>query len=669
MPLAITNSLDISSLDFKITANTKDGKFYLDVTPSIFIGSGAAYVEGASFKVVNPLGVVIQNYTTSGYDIEPPMTGEASVNIPKVAGVYLWGTYTITVRLTDQQNKVYELEKSINLCQVDKNNKNKNTVCINANIAGDCVDGKVIITLDGVPNYKGNVSVAQVNELTLYYPTESGLPELNTAIDGFSVQLYEGEYKLIGDVLASYDYGDNVFFEIKYDVKCSKIIRCAIDECCIYAQLEELNLKLSSDCSNEELAETQGKIFDTLRLLKTIKLAASCGNDPSDYIIQLEKLLGCSCSCNCNDGTPVINNSPVTDFVFEGCGFDEDTVGLTKVITINNYDNEIEIVDADNTGIITDGGAVIQNCVKTHKINIIKAAILSLFTANNGIRKNTSSNFRLGGALVENTTIDSNPYNLTVLNNVNVGINSPATTSKPRLKIGRNINSAIDEGIGSASWSELYTANLGSLGTVGDYAGAFGIIGVESTAAESTNLNYSFAGVKGAVVVNNDNAVDAFLSSFTGGGSFQSYTVGGYLTHGKLTKFAVYRAVGPKQILSTSTQEFGGITDCYGMYIESMSGNMAARITRVWGVYQEDVLDKNWMASTLKVGGSNTIAVSAQLEVASTSKGFLLPRMTKAQRDLIPSPVAGLMVYQTDNIAGLRTYNGTNWMRYTETAD
>lgn len=378
MPLAITNSLDISSLDFKITANTKDGKFYLDVTPSIFIGSGAAYVEGASFKVVNPLGVVIQNYTTSGYDIAPPMTSEASLNIPKVAGVYLWGTYTITVRLTDQQNNVYELEKSINLCQVDKKNKNKNTVCVNANISGDCVDGNVVITLNGIPTYKGTAVASQVNDLTLYYPTESGLPELDTAIDGFSVQLYEGEYKLTGDVVALYDYGDNVFFEIKYDVKCNKIIRCSIDECCIYAQLEELNLKLSSDCTNTELQETQSKIFDTLRLLKTIKLAANCGNDPSDYIIELEKLLGCSCSCNCNDGTPVINNSPSNNYTFEGCGFTETQVGLTKVIEINNYQNEIAI--GGSTGVISITAPVVDsnNCKTVQTLNVSSAAILSI---------------------------------------------------------------------------------------------------------------------------------------------------------------------------------------------------------------------------------------------------------------------------------------------------
>ena len=43
--------------------------------------------------------------------------------------------------------------------------------------------------------------------------------------------------------------------------------------------------------------------------------------------------------------------------------------------------------------------------------------------------------------------------------------------------------------------------------------------------------------------------------------------------------------------------------------------------------------------------------------------------ITKAERDAIPAPVAGLMIYQTDNIPGLRTYNGANWVRYTEIID
>jgi len=57
--------------------------------------------------------------------------------------------------------------------------------------------------------------------------------------------------------------------------------------------------------------------------------------------------------------------------------------------------------------------------------------------------------------------------------------------------------------------------------------------------------------------------------------------------------------------------------------------------------------------------GANPIA-SAQLEVSSTTKGFLPPRMTTTQKNAIASPATGLMVYDTTlNLMAL--YNGTTW--------
>ena len=53
---------------------------------------------------------------------------------------------------------------------------------------------------------------------------------------------------------------------------------------------------------------------------------------------------------------------------------------------------------------------------------------------------------------------------------------------------------------------------------------------------------------------------------------------------------------------------------------------------------------------------------SAQLDVTSTTKGFLPPRMTSSQRSAISSPAAGLMVYQTDGTSGLYYYNGSAWI-------
>ena len=72
------------------------------------------------------------------------------------------------------------------------------------------------------------------------------------------------------------------------------------------------------------------------------------------------------------------------------------------------------------------------------------------------------------------------------------------------------------------------------------------------------------------------------------------------------------------------------------------------------------------MGTAQSVGiGTNTPASSAQLEINSTTKGLLPPRMTFVQRNAIQSSVAGLMVYCTDcgiNGGEPQYYNGTNWL-------
>ena len=54
---------------------------------------------------------------------------------------------------------------------------------------------------------------------------------------------------------------------------------------------------------------------------------------------------------------------------------------------------------------------------------------------------------------------------------------------------------------------------------------------------------------------------------------------------------------------------------------------------------------------------ASTADSSAILDVKSTSKGLLIPRVTKAQRDAIVNPANGLMVFQTDNFPGLYAFN------------
>jgi hypothetical protein len=53
---------------------------------------------------------------------------------------------------------------------------------------------------------------------------------------------------------------------------------------------------------------------------------------------------------------------------------------------------------------------------------------------------------------------------------------------------------------------------------------------------------------------------------------------------------------------------------------------------------------------------------SAMLDITSTNSGLLIPRMTAAQKTAIAAPATGLLVYQTDAIAGFYYFNGTIWV-------
>ncbi|HRP89325.1 MAG TPA: tail fiber domain-containing protein [Edaphocola sp.] len=52
---------------------------------------------------------------------------------------------------------------------------------------------------------------------------------------------------------------------------------------------------------------------------------------------------------------------------------------------------------------------------------------------------------------------------------------------------------------------------------------------------------------------------------------------------------------------------------------------------------------------------------SSELDIQSTIRGFLAPRMTLLQRNAIANPATGLLIYQIDNNTGFYVYDGTQW--------
>jgi len=64
---------------------------------------------------------------------------------------------------------------------------------------------------------------------------------------------------------------------------------------------------------------------------------------------------------------------------------------------------------------------------------------------------------------------------------------------------------------------------------------------------------------------------------------------------------------------------------------------------------------------------SVTVDASAVVQIDSTTKGVLLPRMTTTQINAISSPATGLMAYNT-TLNQICFYNGTAWRKVTDTA-
>lgn len=74
----------------------------------------------------------------------------------------------------------------------------------------------------------------------------------------------------------------------------------------------------------------------------------------------------------------------------------------------------------------------------------------------------------------------------------------------------------------------------------------------------------------------------------------------------------------------------------------------------------------NFQVGTLGINLSSTLNASAVLEADSTTRGFLQPRMTLAQRNAISTPATGLSLYNT-NYNTINYYDGTSWQQILNT--
>jgi len=297
--------------------------------------------------------------------------------------------------------------------------------------------------------------------------------------------------------------------------------------------------------------------------------------------------------------------------------------------------------------------------------------------------------YNADGTLTGNRSLTHGGFNLTFIG----GTHTNRFTSAGRLLLGTTTESTfIFDAVGTARISGALTLGNGATITSGGLLVQSG--GANITGALVAGSIASSHQIGNFQIINSGNASSTGLgiSSADSAFQFQGYTAAVNTTYPAYYGFRHWNNSALQ--LNTATQ---GIIRLYNIGFldgntNSISGNTLwlqpiynFTGTRtgiiVRGFYYDPVLTSitntthraietvsgdvllGTTSGSVGVGANTSINASAILDVTSTTKGVLFPRMTTTQKNAISSPAAGLQVYDT-TLNQMSYYNGTTWVNF-----
>jgi predicted heme/steroid binding protein len=320
--------------------------------------------------------------------------------------------------------------------------------------------------------------------------------------------------------------------------------------------------------------------------------------------------------------TSIATTGPITGGTITGSG----TIGITQATTssngylsstdwntFNNKQNAITLTTTGNSGASTLVGAT---------LNIPNYTLSGL-----------------GGVPDTRTlTINGTSYDLSVNRTWSVGTVTSITFSGPLT--GGTITGSGTVGILQASGSQngyLSSTDWTTFNNKQNTISVTAPITLVGTTIAITQAGASSNGYLSSTDWNTFNNKQAAITLTTTGTSGAATLVGATLN------IPIYQSVLTNPVTGTGTTN----------YLSKFTGTSA-------------IGDSLLYDSGSAIGlGTSTVNAAALFEMSSTTKGFLPPRMTQAQRTAISTPPEGLIVYQTNSVIGLYIYANGTWRSLT----
>lgn len=284
-------------------------------------------------------------------------------------------------------------------------------------------------------------------------------------------------------------------------------------------------------------------------------------------------------------------------------------------------------------------------------------------SANTGVTYTNAATLRVSGAPTAGT-------NSTITKSWAIQVNS-GVSMFPQVHVSQTGTHTWSQqaGIGHSYYqsSQLYaySGQLGGSGsalTVQGHANGSGgdVFGVLSNLAINSigNSGNSAAiraetGGNPGVTAGMQSALYSYFRTAGGGNDMRGLTV-----ELSLNKSNTYTSTGTLRGISVGVPERNnhGVVTLKGIEYTGLTGTISGGGSQITthnplaisaGSYNQVTSTWSFIDHALTIGASTQTSGGALLELSSTSRGFLPPRMTEVQRDAIPSPAAGLLIYNS----------------------